>query len=81
MSDSKGNRPRREANTILDVVGGFPETTPLDVEALRGAAGIPLGPARTARWLRALGASVTSEALARRPHSIGEPFSLDTSRR
>ncbi len=77
--DSRQSHPRERADAIIDVKSGLPETTPQDVEALRAAAKIPLGADRAARWLIALGRSVSSETLAKRPNSTGEPFCFEGS--
>ncbi len=67
---------RIESDSVLDLTRELPEATLEDRAALRKAANTPLGPARVARLLFALASSVSSEDLARRSHSIGEPFSL-----
>lgn len=75
MSPSDDRHSKEQASPVLDVAG-LPAATLEDVEALRKAARIPLGPARSARWVIALARSVSSETLRKRPNSVGEPFEL-----
>jgi len=62
--------------TARDFLAGIAEATADDHRALQAAAEIKLGRDRVAKLQILLGRAVTSEQLARRPVSIGEPFSL-----
>jgi hypothetical protein len=59
-----------------EFVSGIPEATADDLRALRAAAKIKLGRERVGRIQILLGEAVTSEQLAQRPVTDGEPFSL-----
>ena len=60
----------------LDVVEGLPRTSAEESAALRRAAATKIGAGRALRLIEILSRTVTREQLARRPDSIGEPFSL-----
>lgn len=69
-------RPTDPSAAARDFLAGIAEATADDRRALAAATKIKLGRGRVARIQILLGRAITSEQLARRPVSIGEPFRL-----
>jgi len=69
-------KPSDRSAAARDFLAGIAEATADNRRALRTAAKSKLGSDRVARLQILLGQVATSEQLARRPVSRGEPFSL-----